>query len=76
MFLAGGNFFDTAEVYGQGECEKAMGRALQELQEELKIQRKDYVLSTKLLRCGGGINDGGLSRKHVIEGMRNSLKRL
>jgi aryl-alcohol dehydrogenase-like predicted oxidoreductase len=79
MFLAGANFFDTAEIYGMGECEKAMGRALKELMEELKIERKDFVLSTKLFKCvqgGIGVNDGGMSRKHIIEGMRNSLKRL
>ena len=76
MLEAGCNFFDTAEIYGHGACETAMGRALNELQEELKIQRKDYVVSTKLFRCGAGVNDGGMSRKHIIEGMRNSLKRL
>jgi aryl-alcohol dehydrogenase-like predicted oxidoreductase len=42
----------------------------------LKVPRKDYVLSTKLLYSGMGVNDGMLSRKHIIEGTRNSLKRL
>lgn len=49
-----------------------MGAALN----ALKVPRKDYVLSTKLLFCGYGVNDGMLSRKHIIEGTRNSLKRL
>lgn len=40
------------------------------------MPRKDYVVITKLLKFGQGPNDHGLSRKHIIEGMRNSLKRL
>lgn len=53
-----------------------MGRGLKELGEEMGFARKDICLCTKLFRVGGGVNDWGLSRKHIIEGMRNSLKRL
>ncbi len=38
--------------------------------------RKDFVVSTKILSCGKGVNDAFLSRKHVIEGITNSLGRL
>jgi len=69
---AGVNFFDTAEIYGSGEAESQMGRAF----EELKYRREDLVVSTKLFKCGDGINDTFLSRKHIIEGMENSLRRL
>jgi len=73
MHAAGVNFFDTAEVYGGGVCEEAMGRAFK----EMNVVRKDIVVSTKLYYAPGtGQNRVGLSRKKVIEGMRNSLKRL
>ena len=50
-----------------------MGNALK----ALNAPRKDYVLSTKLLKSSiTGVNDGILSRKHIIEGTRNSLKHL
>jgi aryl-alcohol dehydrogenase-like predicted oxidoreductase len=71
-FDRGINFFDTAEIYSNGESEKQMGIALK----ALGVPRKDYVVSTKLLSCGNGVNDSGMSRKHIIEGCRNSLKRL
>ena len=69
------NYFDTAEVYGFGVAEEIMGKALA----NLKIDRSKYVVSTKLFwsnREGFSVNMNGLSRKHVIEGMRNSLARL
>jgi len=49
-----------------------MGRAFK----ELGFRREDLVVSTKIFRCGKGQNDSMLSRKHIIEGLRNSLKRL
>lgn len=49
-----------------------MGIALK----NLGVPRKDYVVSTKLMQCGIGVNDSGMSRKHIIEGARNSLKRM
>ena len=71
-FERGINFFDTAEIYSFGASETQLGIALK----NLGAPRKDYVLSTKLFRCGLGENDGMLSRKHIIEGAKNSLKRL
>ena len=73
-FEYGINFFDTAEIYGvpAGTAEVYMGNALK----ALNTPRENLVVSTKLLKCGNGINSYGLSRKHVIEGLLNSLKRL
>lgn len=71
-FAAGINYFDTAEIYGDGNAEIAIGKALK----RAGVPRKDYVLSTKIFKCGKGINDSFLSRKHIIEGLTNSLKRL
>lgn len=66
------NYYDTAEIYGDGVAEIAMGKAFK----RLNIPRKDIVVSTKFFRCGKGINDSMLSRKHLIEGMNASLERL
>lgn len=49
-----------------------MGRAIK----ELGYKREDIVVSTKLFKIGNGPNDSFLSRKHIIEGLTNSLKRL
>lgn len=68
----GVNFFDTAEIYGAGVAETIMGKALK----ELNVPREEIVVSTKIFKCGDGVNDQILSRKHIIEGLRNSLKRL
>jgi aryl-alcohol dehydrogenase-like predicted oxidoreductase len=69
---AGVNFFDTAEGYGFGTAEEIMGRAFK----ELDLPREELVVSTKLFKIGPKPNDGFLSRKHIIEGAKNSLKRL
>jgi aryl-alcohol dehydrogenase-like predicted oxidoreductase len=67
------NFFDTAELYGFGSAEMQMGQAFK----ELGTRREDIVVSTKLYGSKvGGVNGVGLSRKHIIEGTKNSLKRL
>jgi len=42
----------------------------------LNTTRSNLVVATKILRSGFGPNDSFLSRKHIIEGLRNSLKRL
>jgi aryl-alcohol dehydrogenase-like predicted oxidoreductase len=68
----GVNFFDTAEIYGFGEAETQMGRAFK----ELNVRRESIVVSTKIYRIGTGVNDSMGSRKHIIEGLQNSLKRL
>jgi voltage-dependent potassium channel beta subunit len=64
------NFFDNAEAYAHGEAEILMGKALQE------FHREELVVSTKIFWGGNGPNDTGLSRKHLIEGTKNSLRRL
>lgn len=71
-FDNGINFYDTAEIYGYGEGEKSLGDAIQ----KLKVKREDLVISTKIFKSGAGVNDAFLSRKHIIEGTNNSLKRL
>jgi len=68
------NFFDTAEAYAQGHSEVVMGKALK----KCGFERDDFVLTTKLFfGDGNGFpNNQGLSRKHIIEGMKRSLTRL
>jgi aryl-alcohol dehydrogenase-like predicted oxidoreductase len=70
----GVNFFDTAEVYSAGECELEMGKAFK----ELAWPRDEYVLSTKVFfgTKRQEPNTRGLSKKHIIEGLKSSLARL
>lgn len=68
----GVNFFDNAEVYANGRAEEIMGQAIR----ELGWKRSDLVISTKIFWGGQGPNDKGLSRKHILEGTKASLKRL
>jgi aryl-alcohol dehydrogenase-like predicted oxidoreductase len=71
-FDAGLFYFDCADVYGIGACEKVVGKLLSEL-----VPRDEYVLATKIaMPMGRGANQGGLSRKHVLEGVDACLKRL
>ncbi|MEX0943424.1 MAG: aldo/keto reductase [Pseudomonadales bacterium] len=65
-------YFDCADIYGLGACEQVVGSLLKEL-----LPREDYVLTTKVsMPMGRAANAGGLSRKHIMEGIDNSLKRL
>ncbi|OZM58375.1 aldo/keto reductase [Lottiidibacillus patelloidae] len=65
------NFFDTANVYMNGEAEKTVGNALK------GFPRKSYVLATKVFwPRGEGPNDRGLSRKHIMDQCHASLQRL
>lgn len=65
-------YFDCADVYGLGACERVVGQLLREL-----APRDQYVLSTKISGAmGKNPNQGGLSRKHVMEGVDACLKRL
>lgn len=66
----GVNFFDNAEVYSNGASELLMGEILRD------YRREDLVVSTKIFWGGDGANDVGLSRKHLMEGVKNSLRRL
>ena len=70
-FDRGINFFDTADVYKQGEAETALRYALS------PFTRKDYVLASKVFfPTGPGPNDRGLSRKHIDESIYSTLRRL
>ena len=70
---AGINFFDTADVYSNGESEQILGRAL----EAFGVKRKEVVIATKVYNpMGPGPNQRGLSRKHILESIDESLWRL
>jgi len=69
---AGCNFFDNAEAYGDGKAEIVMGKCIK----KLGLPRSELVISTKIYWGGKGVNQRGLSRKHIIEGTKASLSRL
>jgi aryl-alcohol dehydrogenase-like predicted oxidoreductase len=67
----GGNFIDTADLYGMGSSEEVLGRWLK------TQKRRDLVIATKVrYPMGDGPNDAGLSRKHILDGVEDSLRRL
>ncbi|TDB98105.1 aldo/keto reductase [Actinomadura sp. 7K534] len=69
----GVTFFDTADAYSLGVSEEITGRLLR----RLFTRRDDYVLATKVyMPMGEGPNDRGLSRKHVLASIEDSLRRL
>jgi aryl-alcohol dehydrogenase-like predicted oxidoreductase len=66
----GVNFFDTANVYSNGRSEEIVG-------ELLKDHRDNVVIATKVrLKVGEGPNSDGLSRYHIMDQIKKSLKRL
>ncbi|UCC99410.1 MAG: aldo/keto reductase [Phycisphaerales bacterium] len=66
------NFFDTANAYAYGNSEEILGRALNEL-----ANRDKVVIATKVfVPMSKGPNGGGLSRKHIMSQIDQSLKRL
>src|ERR1700710_2680367 len=70
---AGVNFFDTADVYSLGESEVVTGKLLREFQP----RREELVIATKVFNpLSDGVNDRGLSRKHIMASIDASLKRL
>lgn len=71
---AGINFIDTADVYSEGRSEVITGQALR----NLKVPREKVVVATKVFGETGakGINSRGLSRFHIEDGVKASLKRL
>ena len=70
-FDAGVNFFDCADAYSGGAAERFLGRALKE------HRRSEYVVSSKVFfPMGPGANEWGLSRKHIIEQLDNTLKNM
>ena len=68
----GVNFFDTAEAYGMGVAERTFGQALK----ELNVPREKIVVSIKIFKNGTDPNDSGEGRKHIIEGVHQSLKNM
>ena len=70
-FDLGINLFDTADVYARGAAEESLRQALDGL------PRHQLVLATKaFFPMSGGPNDRGLSRKHLVESVDGSLRRL
>lgn len=70
---AGINFFDTADIYSDGQSERTLGQSFK----NLGVARKDIVLATKVyMRMGPGRNDVGASRGHIMDGVEASLQRL
>jgi aryl-alcohol dehydrogenase-like predicted oxidoreductase len=70
-FELGVNFFDTADIYHVGAGETELGLALEGL------ERSDYVLATKVFwPMSDNTNNRGLSRKHIMESIDSSLRRL
>ena len=68
----GVNFFDNAEAYAGGQSEIIMGKVLK----KAGWKRSDLVISTKIFWGGEGVNDRGLSHKHIMEGTHAALKRM
>jgi len=65
------NFIDLADVYAHGESERVVGQWLRD------YQRSDLVISSKTFwPMSDNINDRGLSRKHIMESVEKTLKRL
>lgn len=70
---AGINFIDTANVYSLGLSEQLTGKAIH----DLGLKRYDLVIATKVRGwMGEGPNDVGLSRKHIMQQVDESLERL
>lgn len=70
---AGVNFIDTANVYALGESERIVGQAVR----NLGLKRDDLVIATKVMGVmGGGPNQRGASRAHIMAQAKDSLKRL
>jgi aryl-alcohol dehydrogenase-like predicted oxidoreductase len=70
---AGINFFDTADVYSHGASEQVLGNLLH----SLGVQRETLVIATKVFNpMSDDVNDRGLSRKHILDSIDGSLRRL
>jgi aryl-alcohol dehydrogenase-like predicted oxidoreductase len=68
---SGINFFDTADVYSLGESERVTGNLLK------GVKRENIVVATKVHgQMSNDPNDQGLSRKHIMDSIDKSLKRL
>ncbi|XP_014785454.1 voltage-gated potassium channel subunit beta-2 isoform X2 [Octopus bimaculoides] len=72
-YESGINIFDTAEVYSGGKAEISLGKILK----KKGWRRSSYIISTKIHWSGNRAEtEKGLSRKHIIEGLKGSLDRL
>ncbi len=70
---AGINFFDTADVYSQGMSEAVLGNLLR----SFGVARETLVIATKVFNpMSDDVNDRGLSRKHIMDSIDRSLRRL
>jgi aryl-alcohol dehydrogenase-like predicted oxidoreductase len=66
------NFFDTADMYSRGVSEEVLGRAIRDF-----AKRDQVVVATKVFYpVTDGVNDRGLSRKHILDAIDASLRRL
>ncbi|MBN2044711.1 MAG: aldo/keto reductase [Anaerolineales bacterium] len=66
------NFFDTADMYSLGVSEEVTGWALKDF-----ARREDVIIATKVFHTmSHRVHDGGLSRKHILDSVEKSLKRL
>jgi len=66
------NFFDTADMYSFGVSEKILGRALKDF-----ARRDEVVIASKVYyQMSDNVNDQGLSRKHILKSIDDSLRRL
>ncbi|MEO0627873.1 MAG: aldo/keto reductase [Bacteroidota bacterium] len=67
---AGGNHLDTADVYAEGRSEEIVGEAI-------SGKRSEVIVATKVrFPTGNGVNEVGLSRHHIIDGVNRSLQRM
>src|SRR5215510_5419339 len=74
---AGVDFFDTADVYPVGGSLGTVGRTEEIVGKWLKGRREQIVLATKCWGAmGRGVNERGLSRKHIVSAIDGSLRRL
>lgn len=64
------NFFDCANVYAEGRSEEILGRLIADCRDDVVITSKVYGA------IGPGVNDRGLSRRHIMLAVEQSLKRL
>lgn len=65
------NFFDCADAYSGGAAERFLGKVLKD------YPRRELVISSKVyFPTGSGVNDRGLSRKHIMENCDQSLKNM
>lgn len=70
-FDEGVNFFDCADAYSGGDAERFLGKTL------ARHKRSEYVVSSKVFfPMGRGANEWGLSRKHIVEQLDNTLKNM